>query len=119
MPLFFLALTNIVLGKQDASDATLATLQAIEHNAAKQAQVLVEMCSFAGSTQVLKVQNLMHYCDDHIDKSKEGSTEDDTFQAFAVIGVALVAMGEYVGADMAIRQFNHLVSILPKRQYLP
>jgi 26S proteasome regulatory subunit N1 len=34
---------------------------------------------------------------------------DDAFQA-AVIGIALVAMGEDVGAEMALRQFNHLVS---------
>jgi 26S proteasome regulatory subunit N1 len=40
-----------------------------------------------------------------VDKEKE----DDTFQAFAVIGIALVAMGEDVGAEMSLRQFNHLV----------
>lgn len=46
---------------------------------------------------------MLHECNDHI----EG---DDTFQAFAVIGIALVAMGEDVGAEMSLRQFQHLVS---------
>jgi len=50
---------------------------------------------------------MLHYCNDHVDKEKE----DDTFQAFAVIGIALIAMGEDVGAEMSLRQFNHLVRI--------
>lgn len=64
------------------------------------------MCSFAGTSNVLKVQSMLHYCAEHLDAEKE----DTTYQAFAVIGIALVAMGEDVGADMSLRQFNHLVS---------
>lgn len=70
---------------------------------------------------------MLHYCDEHIDSSskdkekeekekekdkdgKEGDQKrDDTFQSFAVIGIALIAMGEDVGAEMSLRQFNHLV----------
>ncbi|KAL5525680.1 hypothetical protein ACEPAG_7016 [Sanghuangporus baumii] len=103
-----LGLALLYLGQQEASDATLETLKAIEHNVSKQAQILVEICSWAGSTNVLKVQAMMHHCADHIEK-KEGGKEDDTYQAFATIGVALIAMGEDVGAEMAIRQFNHLM----------
>lgn len=91
------------------------------------------MCSFAGTGNVLKVQALLHHCDEHIEKhkekdekdkkdeKKEGESEeekkdekvpqDDTFQAFAVLGIALVAMGEDIGSEMALRQFNHLVNI--------
>lgn len=70
---------------------------------------------------------MLHYCDEHIDASskdkekekekekdkdsKEGEQKrDDLFQAFAVIGIALIAMGEDIGAEMSLRQFNHLVS---------
>jgi 26S proteasome regulatory subunit N1 len=66
---------------------------------------------------------MLHHCDEHIDttpkeKEKERDNKDekpapkvdDTFQSFAVLGIALVAMGEDVGAEMSIRQFNHLVS---------
>ena len=110
------------IGVQDGSDATVATLQAIEHPISKQAEILVEMCSFAGTGNVLKVQTLLHHCDEHIDKTKdekdkkeekkeekkEGESEekkdekpaqDDTFQAFAVLGIALVAMGEDIGSE--------------------
>lgn len=33
-------------------------------------------------------------------------------QSIAVIGIALIAMGEEVGAEMALRHFQHLVSLL-------
>lgn len=49
---------------------------------------------------------MLHYCNDHLDAEKE----NDTFQAFAVLGIAMIAMGEEVGIEMAIRSFNHLVS---------
>lgn len=114
-----LGLALLYLGSQEASDATLETLKAIEHGISKQAQVLVDVCSWAGSTNVLKVQEMMHHCSDHIEK-KEGSKEDDTYQAFATIGIALISMGEDVGAEMAIRQFNHLVcpSVVPVAETL-
>lgn len=129
-------------GLQDASDATIETLKAIEHPISKTAQIVVEACSFAGTGNVLKVQAMLHHCDEHIDTSKEKEKEkeekkeenkeenkdeakdetkdetkeevkkDDTFQAFSVLAVALIAMGEDIGAEMSLRQFNHLVCIV-------
>ncbi|KAF9508141.1 hypothetical protein BS47DRAFT_246748 [Hydnum rufescens UP504] len=101
-----LGLALLYLGRQDTSDATIETLKAIPHSISKQAQILVEICSFAGSSNVLKVQSLLHHCSDHVDTEKD----DDTFQGFAVLGIALVAMGEDVGAEMSLRQFNHLMT---------
>jgi 26S proteasome regulatory subunit N1 len=126
----FIALVdrNRIIGLQDGSDATIETLKTIEHPISKQAQILVEACSFAGSGNVLRVQAMLHHCDEHVEKEKEKEKEteenkddkdkeekkdepkvDDTFQAFAVLGIALIAMGEDIGAEMSMRQFNHLV----------
>jgi 26S proteasome regulatory subunit N1 len=62
---------------------------------------------------------LLHHCEDHyekkdsdkeVDEDKKDEKEvDDTFQGFAVIGIALIAMGEDIGAEMSLRQFNHLM----------
>jgi 26S proteasome regulatory subunit N1 len=128
-----LHLTKIA-GLQDGSDATIETLKTIEHPISKQAQILVDVCSFAGTGNVLKVQTMLHHCDEHIvqksedeekkdDKdgeNKEAPAEnkdkepekkvDDTFQAFAVLGTVVVAMGEEIGAEMCLRQLNHLAS---------
>ncbi|KAI9264821.1 armadillo-type protein [Sporodiniella umbellata] len=100
-----LGLGLLYLGKQDASEATLETLKAITHPLGKQAEVLVEALSYAGTGNVLKVQKMLHMCNDHLDKE----TEDDTFQGFATLGVALIAMGEEVGSEMSLRAFNHLM----------
>jgi len=64
---------------------------------------------------------MLQQCGEHLnakeaaaDPEQEGekkaeTRQDDTFQAFAVLGIALVAMGEDIGAEMSLRQFNHLV----------
>ncbi|MCO5602882.1 hypothetical protein L7F22_057021 [Adiantum nelumboides] len=140
-----LGLALLFLGQQDASDATIETLKAIEHPISKQAQVLVDMCSYAGTGNVLKVQQMLHHCTEHIgverEKEEDGQSEgaeagasgegagasasggaegdkdesadedktNDLYQAFAVMGIALVAMGEDVGAEMTLRHFSHLM----------
>lgn len=101
-----LGLGLLFLGKQDAADATIETLKAIEHPLSKTTQILVDVCSYAGTGNVLKIQSLLHYCNDHIDTEKD----NDLHQAFAVIGIAIIAMGEEIGAEMCLRQFDHLVS---------
>lgn len=100
-----LGLALLYLGQQDASDATIETLKAIEHPLSKTTQILVDVCSYAGTGNVLKIQNLLHHCNDHIDPEKE----PDLHQAFAVIGIAVISMGEDIGAEMSLRQFDHLV----------
>jgi 26S proteasome regulatory subunit N1 len=71
---------------------------------------------------------MLHHCYEHVqsDKEKEKEKEenkndkdkeenkdepkvDDNLQVLAVLGIALIAMGEDIGAEMSTRQFNHLV----------
>lgn len=54
--------------------------------------------------------------DDKKDEKKEEKKEevpkpDDTFLSFAVLGISIIAMGEEIGSEMSMRQFNHLVSL--------
>jgi 26S proteasome regulatory subunit N1 len=37
-----------------------------------------------------------------------GQKSDDTLQSFAVLGIAMVTMGEDIGAEMSMRQFKPL-----------
>ncbi|KAG8216544.1 armadillo-type protein [Butyriboletus roseoflavus] len=116
-------------GLQDASDATLETLKAIEHPISRQAQILVEVCSFAATGNVLRVQRLLHLCGEHLEAAKEREEAareekkeeekkekkedeqkpDDTFMSFTVLGISIIAMGEEIGSEMSMRQFNHLM----------
>ena len=70
---------------------------------------------------MLKIQTLLHYCAEHVtnEAKKEGddsqmaedATEEsrDLYQAFSVLAIALVAMGEDVGAEMTLRHMSHLM----------
>ncbi|KXN85575.1 26S proteasome regulatory subunit rpn-1 [Leucoagaricus sp. SymC.cos] len=112
---FALGLALLFLGAQEESDATIEFLKAIDHPISKAAQVLVDACAYAGTGNVLKIQTMLHHCDDHIGVSSEGGKDekeekvDDTFQAFAVLAISLISMGEEIGAEMSLRQFNHLM----------
>ncbi|KAG0309136.1 proteasome regulatory particle base subunit [Dissophora globulifera] len=101
-----LGLGLLHLGTRGQSDVTLETLKAIEHPIGKKTSVIVEICAHAGSGDVLHIQRMLHYCNDHFDAE---SGTDDEFQAFAVIGIALIALGEDIGAEMALRSFTHLM----------
>ncbi|KAF9914649.1 proteasome regulatory particle base subunit [Lobosporangium transversale] len=101
-----LGLGLLHLGSRNRCDVTLETLKAIEHPIGKRTSVIVEIAAYAGSGDVLHIQRMLHYCNDHIDTESGG---DDEFQAYAVIGIALIAIGEDIGAEMALRSFTHLM----------
>lgn len=103
-----LGLGLLFFGKQEEGEVVLETLKAIDHPIAKPTAVLADICAWAGTGTVLKIQELLHICNDHIedDEEKKG---DELTQAYAVIGLALVAMGEDVGQEMVLRQFGHLM----------
>lgn len=101
-----LGLGLLYLGKQDAAEATLETLKVIEHALGKQALVLVQGCAYTGTGNVLKVQEMLHHCNDHaVDKEKT----DDAYQGFATLAIAMISLGEEIGSQMALRTFNHLM----------
>ena len=103
-----LGLALLFFGRQEEVEVILETLKAIEHPMAKPAAVLAEVCAWAGTGTVLKLQELLHICNDHIEdgENKEG---DELLQTYAVIGLSLISMGEEVGQEMVLRQFGHLM----------
>ncbi|XP_022096378.1 26S proteasome non-ATPase regulatory subunit 2-like [Acanthaster planci] len=117
------------LGKQEAVEATLATLDVLPEPFKLFAKILVDICAYAGTGNVLKVQNLLHICSEHIEakaepdkkdekssdkKDKDKGSEDSVadlaaHQGVAALGIALIAMGEEIGSEMALRSFGHLL----------
>lgn len=126
-----LGLALLFVGQQDNSDATIETLKAIDHPLSREVQILVDACSYAGTGNVLKIQTLLHYCAEHVNPEKkteaeeeqadgdeaepaeaepaETSEKSDLYQAFAVLALGLIAMGEDVGAEMTLRHMSHLM----------
>lgn len=103
-----LGLGLLYFGQQEEVDVILETLKAIDHPMSKPTSVLSEICAWAGTGTVLKMQELLHICNDYIEESDD-KKGDELLQAYAVIGLGLVAMGEDIGQEMVLRQFGHLM----------
>ncbi|XP_028138839.1 26S proteasome non-ATPase regulatory subunit 2 [Diabrotica virgifera virgifera] len=113
------------LGKQESIDTIIAALEVIPDPFRSMATTMVDICAYAGTGNVLKVQHLLHICSEHYDApetpdktskdkdKKEAEKEKDkdlsARQAIAVLGIALISMGEDIGSEMAFRTFGHLL----------
>lgn len=126
---YSLGLALLFFGKQDASDAIVETLKAIDHPIANEAVVMLTLCSFAGTGEVLRIQQMLRLCaedpntkvattedkdkEEKKDEKKEGDKKDaskgEFQQGLAVIAIAAIAMGEDVGKELCMRHFGHLV----------
>lgn len=139
-----LGLALLYFGRQEEADVIVETLTAIDHPMSKPSSVLCEVCAWAGTGNVIKIQELLQICNEHIEedddssdsppatatngtngtsssssgnetspetkeKEKESKKRDGLLQAYAVVGLGLVAMGEEVGQDMVLRHFGHLM----------
>lgn len=135
-----LAMGLLFLGRREDAEATIEAVEALKEINPKLAgnmKVAIEMCSYAGTGNVLKVQEFLRIAGEHPDKkeedeedkkkegdeAKESDKEDEKEkedeeppeeksnfkQGLAVLGIAVVAMGEQIGQDMAMRAFNHLL----------
>lgn len=129
-----LGLGLVYLARQEAAEAIIAALEVVSEPFRSMATTMVEICAYAGTGNVLKVQQLLHICSEHYetteksetdsskssgkdkDKEKDAQKEKEdrekdlsSTQAIAVIGIALIAMGEEIGAEMAFRSFGNLL----------
>jgi len=97
-----LGLGLLFLGRQEAADITMEALQAVPGQIGKYCSFTVETCAYAGSGNVIKIQKLLGVCAEHLE-------ENNSHQGVALLGIALVAMGEEMGADMSARSFEHML----------
>uniref|UniRef100_A0A182VWP2 26S proteasome non-ATPase regulatory subunit 2 n=1 Tax=Anopheles minimus TaxID=112268 RepID=A0A182VWP2_9DIPT len=125
-----LGLGLVYLGRQEAVEAVTAALEIVAEPFRSMATTMVEICAYAGTGNVLKIQQLLHLCSEHYEPtassseepaSKKSESKDSTkekedkekdlsgCQAVAVLGIALIAMGEEIGAEMAFRSFGNLL----------
>mmetsp|Transcript_503 Transcript_503/g.753 ORF Transcript_503/g.753 Transcript_503/m.753 type:complete len:924 (+) Transcript_503:86-2857(+) len=109
-----LGLALLFLGQTEKADGMIEALRTIEHKISKYAVVMLETCAYTGSGNVLKVQEMLHQCTEHL-------TEDAEHQMAAVIGLGLITLGEDVGAEMTLRTFDHLLHYceLPIKRAVP
>jgi 26S proteasome regulatory subunit N1 len=144
---------------QDKSEVFLESVKALPEPFGSMTATLVDVCAYAGTGSVDKVQQMLHICSEHYEPAKEeaadktatgpksktggltlplksavaaaGSSTTATadgqplkekmdsseptkvdyssMQSVAVLGIALVTMGEDIGSQMVLRTFGHLV----------
>ncbi|XP_037070345.1 LOW QUALITY PROTEIN: 26S proteasome non-ATPase regulatory subunit 2-like [Pollicipes pollicipes] len=130
-----LALGLIYLGKQEDAEVITCALEVCDEPFRSMATTMVEVCAYAGTGHVLKIQKLLHICSDHYEPEKAEDKKDDkkddkkaaakedkaakkeeprpvdhsAQQSVAVLGLALISMGEDIGSDMMLRMFGHLL----------
>nr|CAD7424986.1 unnamed protein product [Timema monikensis] len=123
-----LALGICYLGQKDAIEATSATLEVLPEPFRSMAQTMLQICAYAGTGDVLVIQELLHICSEHYSqeekdesisrniekkeskKNLKGEKNQDlsSMQGVATLGVALIAMGEEIGNEMSTRIFGNL-----------
>eukprot|EP00232_Nephroselmis_pyriformis_P011581 CAMPEP_0182890528 /NCGR_PEP_ID=MMETSP0034_2-20130328/22707_1 /TAXON_ID=156128 /ORGANISM="Nephroselmis pyriformis, Strain CCMP717" /LENGTH=887 /DNA_ID=CAMNT_0025024083 /DNA_START=1 /DNA_END=2664 /DNA_ORIENTATION=- len=103
-----LGLGLLFLGKGDTVEATVEVVKTLHPKISKYCQVVLETCAYAGTGNVLKVQQLLSMCTEHIEK-ESGDVWADAHQGAAALGIALIAMGEELGAEMSQRSLEHLL----------
>jgi len=109
--LMCLGLGLMFLQRQQEVEATLEVAKTFPERISEYCQVVLDVCAYACSGNVLKVQALLAKCGEH--RTTEESTEEDSWkldaQSVACLGIAIIAMGEDLGRDMAIRSYDHLI----------
>ncbi|CAG2107799.1 unnamed protein product [Medioppia subpectinata] len=122
-----LALGLCYLGKQESSDTIEAALEIIQNQSLKAlSKTLVDVCAYAATGNVLKIQNLLHICSEKTEKepteeatgtdknkkptaAKVESVDYSWQQSVATIGIGLISMAEDISCEMAFRTFGHLL----------
>ncbi|XP_009354293.1 26S proteasome non-ATPase regulatory subunit 2 homolog A [Pyrus x bretschneideri] len=97
-----LSLGLLFLGKQESVEATAEVSKTFNEKIRKHCDMTLLSCAYAGTGNVLKVQNLLGHCSQHLEKN-------ETHQGPAVLGIAMISMAEELGVEMAIRSLEHLL----------
>ncbi|KAJ8544721.1 hypothetical protein K7X08_017304 [Anisodus acutangulus] len=97
-----LGLGLLYLGKQESVDATAEVSKTFHEKIRKHCDMTLHSCAYVGTGNVLKVQQSLGQCAQHLEKG-------ETYQGPAILGIAMVAMSEELGLEMTIRSLEHLL----------
>jgi 26S proteasome regulatory subunit N1 len=129
-----LGLGLLFLGKGELVNMMLEIIKTMDSPLGKALAVLLPACAYAGTGNVLQVQEMLRICAEHPEaeekeakaasapaglstsESGSGTTSDTSdvsgkflYQSIAVVGLALVAMGDDLSCSMATRMSDHLL----------
>ena len=103
-PLFSIALALNYLGQQTEVDTILEMLECIEHKVGKEASLMVDIAAYAGTGNMLKIQEMFNKAQAHYEDKDEVR-----LQAIALVGMTLISIGEKMGIKMLFRNVHHIL----------
>jgi 26S proteasome regulatory subunit N1 len=122
---FAVALGILFLGLQEASDVLGKEIQSqVTGPLGEYLKIVLETCAYAGTGDVLKVQQLLHLIAEQegstAGKSSGSSSEEQSEtpvvvdvvsqrHCAAILGIALIAVGDDVNTDMTLRTLDHVL----------
>ncbi|CAH0564060.1 unnamed protein product [Brassicogethes aeneus] len=120
MKLAGLGVALCYFGMKDAIDAPSMAMEVFEEPFKTTMQCMLKMCAYAGTGDVLVIQELLRIVGDKLDmpedelprKASELKKKTDwdycSGQAMATLAVAAVSIGEEIGVEMVHRIFGHV-----------
>lgn len=100
-PFIALGIGLIYLGLQGQAAPAVELVSAMGDNStyAEFFKIAIESCAYAGTGNVLQIQNLLQVC----------TGENSISHAAAILGIAIVALGDPLGCQMSKRMFEHVL----------
>jgi 26S proteasome regulatory subunit N1 len=96
------------MGQLNKSDAVIEALQSVEHRIGRYAELVVDICSHVGTSNVLKIQGYMQRAS--VETTDPNEIE---LQCVALIGVAFLSISEPVGKSVFMRLIHQLLYYSP------
>lgn len=105
------ALGILFLGKQEAVEATIEVAKTLPEKTAKYSCNVLDMFAYAGTGDVLKIQQFLTTCGEQIEQDAESDVEpwQTAHQSVAAIAIGAIASGEELGSQMAHRALEHVL----------
>ena len=70
-----LGLGLLFLGKQETVEPTLEVVKSLHEKISKYATVVLDTCAYAGTGNVLKVQEMLALCGEHVEEEEDEGKE--------------------------------------------
>lgn len=127
----------LYLGCGEKCEEALEMIKSIKHPISGYLATTIQTCAYAGTANVLQIQKLIQLASQHIkvedddeeekeagkdekkddkkDNKKEGEEEKEDLgfkakqQEVAILGLAVIAMGEDLSSDMMLRTLDHIL----------
>jgi 26S proteasome regulatory subunit N1 len=98
-----------VTGKGDAADSCIQAASAsVNESIKKFLELTMQSCAYAGSGSVDQIQSLLGVIGEHIEDDEKDPMKN-IHQEVAVLGIALMSMGEDLGVEMIFRALDNIL----------